>query len=455
MRELKRGVSFTLKRKDYEETLTRIKTANSILHDLVDRHRGLEPSRKHRSQARLIELMRLLTRSIFNGLRAASSSCCCPRSHDVCLELESRNAVIIPGDDENQVAKKFSFHVVFATETTHRPESSGKLEMRWESIDIKFAGPDNNPVDENATSTSTISPDLDKKSRRVGWTRALSFKTAKEAISARSTSSLASTLTITEVPPALTVPLSPSPTGIVELCRLIQNPMQPNTNCYGHIWDGMERKFELRPLETSPPCDARSVITLREVLAGQKNAILPPFQYPERLRVAVALAVNVLHLYQTPWLASIVTLDDVRFLHDKDGKFTYQPFVIKNLKEQHGSPSLDSIGGSRARPVNLTVLSLGALLIQVVTGKIVDSLDMTSGTGTLDMESILTKYEAGSRLNGEVLTCGGINFAEVVKWCLGAVLEVAGFDNDDFCQKFYGAVVVKLEEDAMLLSTAG
>jgi hypothetical protein len=44
------------------------------------------------------------------------------------------------------------------------------------------------------------------------------------------------------------------------------------------------------------------------------------------------------------------------------------------------------------------------LLIQLIIGKVVDSLDIS---GSMDMESILANYEAGSRLNGEVLTRGG------------------------------------------------
>lgn len=44
-----------------------------------------------------------------------------------------------------------------------------------------------------------------------------------------------------------------------------------------------------------------------------------------------------------------------------------------------------------------------------------------------------------------------MNYATAVRWCLGTVLEVAGLENDGFCQSFYGAVVGKLEDDAKLL----
>ncbi len=83
------------------------------------------------------------------------------------------------------------------------------------------------------------------------------------------------------------------------------------------------------------------------------------------------------------------------------GDSAYRPFVVGNLTEQQSHPSQPPDG---PRPVYLIVLSLGALLIQLIIGKVVDSLDIS---GSMDMESILANYEAGSRLNGEVLARGG------------------------------------------------
>ncbi|KAK4148981.1 hypothetical protein C8A00DRAFT_38433 [Chaetomidium leptoderma] len=68
----------------------------------------------------------------------------------------------------------------------------------------------------------------------------------------------------------------------------------------------------------------------------------------------------------------------------------------------------------------------------------------------MDMNTIVAKHVAGTRLGGEILEKGGIQYATVVKWCLGSVLEVAGLEDDGYCQGFYGAVVAKLEEDARI-----
>ncbi|KAM7214863.1 hypothetical protein V8F06_009771 [Rhypophila decipiens] len=444
MRELKRGASFTLKKKDYDGILSRIKTANSILHDLVNQHCGLETSRKHRSQGRLVNLIRNLTRGIFSSLRNASDSCHCSNPHEACLELEPRDVVVVPTDKDNDVAGKFRFHVALATEDEEHKVTESATSVRWESFDIKLAIMPQSPHQQPGIFNQSV-PKSKKPSRRVGWTKSLSFRTEKEDMPVRSSSSLPSTQTLVE-----TI-LSTSLSAEIGLCRLIKTPKGPQMECYGYIWDGVERRFELRPPEGTPVTEGRSVITLRDVLTrGEQNSTLPPFEYPDKLRVALILAVSVLHLYKTPWLPKLVTLDDVLFLREKDGKSTYRPFVSKRLK-QSMPLTLQSTAVSFPRPVNLAILGLGALLIQVILGKVIEPLDLMKGVVELDMESVLSKYEAGSRLSGEVLTCGGINYFGVVKWCLDSVLEIAGFDNDEFCQRFYGAVVSKLEEDAALL----
>lgn len=448
IRELKQNAAFSLKKKDYEEILTRIKTANSILHDLTGQNCGLEPSRKYRSQARLVALIRGLTRGIFNGFRNATSSCCCAKSHKLGLELEPRDAVIVPTDTDDEVAKKFDFHVAFGSKGAPENATAPSVTV-WESIYAKLAD-DIKPAPACQTATAPVTAPQ-KTTYGTGWAKSLSFKLTKDSFSFST-----ATQTLVEVSQSLVMaPMAAAnssspyaPVKISELCQVIvRNPKLPVVDRYGVITD-TERNFELRPPENTSS-ETHGAITLREVLSAGKDTSLPPFAYPDKLRVALALVVSILHLYKTPWLPKIVTLDDVLFLRDANAPpvscIGYRPFVARNLKEHPEAPQAPS----GPRPVNITVLSLGALLIQLIIGKVDDSLDMK---GNMDMESILSKYEAASRLNSEVMTSGGMNYASAVKWCLGTVLEVAGLEDDTFCQKFYGAVVAKLEDDAKLLT---
>jgi hypothetical protein len=213
---------------------------------------------------------------------------------------------------------------------------------------------------------------------------------------------------------------------------------------FGYISDA-ERRFELCPPQNQR--DSRTTFTLRTLLS-EKNVALPPFDYPQKVRVAVALSISILHLFSTPWISSVVTLDDVLFFHEVNTDqhtFTYQPFVTKTLHQNQPPPCQPTV---TSRPVNLAVLSLGALLIQVIIGRVVGALDMTGES--MDMNAILSKHKAGSLLSDEVLENGGMHYAAVVKWCLDSVLKVAGLEDDNYCQGFYGDVVAKLEEDVRL-----
>lgn len=445
-----------MKQKDYQAILQRIKDANSALHDLTGQRCGLESSRKYRSQSRLITLVRSLTRGIFHGLRTAESACCA-KSHKAGLELEARNAVIVPTDADNDIAKKFDFHVALSSEkTSSTQEESPLTTTTWTSVYASVCATDNKlPVACVTSTLRVVAPQ--KTSHRTGWTKSLNFKLARDA-----SSSSTATQTLVEmsqslvVAPAAAPRATSTPAGtpvrICKLCHVVaRGPKAPAVDNYGVIADA-EREFELRPPADSPP-HAQTTVTLRQVLSAGKDSTLPLFAYPDKLKVAVALVVSILHLYKTPWLPRLVTLDDVVFLREDSGssahRFSggYRPFIARDLSGPHHELPQ---GPGGPRPVNTTVLSLAALLIQLIIGKVVDSLDMT---GDMDsMEAILSRYEAGSRLNGEVMTSGGINYASAVQWCLGTVLEVAGLEDDSFCQKFYGAVVAKLEEDAKLLT---
>jgi hypothetical protein len=250
--------------------------------------------------------------------------------------------------------------------------------------------------------------------------------------------------------PAISPPTPPQaciPTDVSNLCQTVfRSTKELAVDRYGYIADA-ERRFELRPPQNQS--DSRTTFTLRTLLSD-KDMTLPPFDYPQKLRVAVTLSISILHLFSTPWLSSVVTLDDVLFFHENNThqqKFTYQPFVIKTLHQKQ-PPRCQPTGMSR--PVNLAVLSLGALLIQIIIGRVVDALDMTGES--MDMNAIISTYEAGVLLGGEVLEKGGMHYATVVKWCLDSVLKVAGLGDENYCQGFYGNVVAKLEEDVNLTS---
>ncbi|KAK0651026.1 hypothetical protein B0T16DRAFT_442612 [Cercophora newfieldiana] len=470
--ELKRGTSFTLRKKDYDGILTRIKSANSVLHELAGQNCGLEPTRRHRSQARLIRLIRALARSIFNAL-ACSSDCSCPRSHDICLELEPRDVILVPTDSEDEVAKTFNFHLAMSSHGNRlgQKQAAESQDSRWESIHAKVVTLDEPATPSSASALSLPSlpltmPEQPKSPRRITWAKSFSSRltrtqSAREYPSSQTKSSVTFTQTQLEVELSKTLTLSSAsssgnyaPASLSNLCQVLFTSGKATApNRFGYIADE-ERIFEL----LQPPqnrCESQRAFSLRTLLSSDKSTTLPPLDYPQKLKLAVALAISILHLFGTPWLstASVITLDNVLFFHQDDPtsdpdpeRAPYQPFITQTLTQKPLQGPLPTTH-STPRPVNLAVLSLGALLIQVILGRVVSTLEMTEH---MDMNAILAKHEAGTRLSSEVLEKGGIHYDTVVKWCLHSVLEVGGLENEAFCQKFYGAVVAKLKEDERL-----
>lgn len=458
LRELKRGTSFTLKRKDYENIISRIKTGNAVLHELAGQNCRLEPNRRRRSQARVINLIRGLSQSIFNALRNATT-CCCAKPHRVCLELVHRNAVLVPNDVEEQIARNFNFHAVLGSFGGSIPSQNNEtgIEMvlldppaRWECFSIQLEEPDHEP----ATTPVLLAPiPNDQKSKRmVRWPASLSKRPSTEG-------KASATKTLVEVSKSLVLHPELATKYVLprvsNLCQVIPRWRKgPAVSCYGYVTD-THRKFGLYPQENQ--LEPGTTVTLRQLLEG--NMSESQVGYVRKLKIALAISTSILHLYNTAWLTKMITLDDVLFFRGKEDVILSnvhslsRPFVAKNIseaKQSHvGQSQQDTF--TQQRPINLMVLSLGVLLIQVIIGKAIETLDMTE---CMDLDAILATNQAGKSFNGQILESGGINYTTVVDWCLNTVFSTGGLENENVSQNFYVEVVARLEEDVKILTAS-
>ncbi|KAH6987131.1 hypothetical protein EDB80DRAFT_589897 [Ilyonectria destructans] len=376
LRELKRGTSFTLKRKDYENIISRIKTGNAVLHELAGQNCRLEPNRRRRSQARVINLIRGLSQSIFNALRNATT-CCCAKPHRVCLELSKRM-------------------VRWPASLSKRPSTEGKASATKTLVEV--------------SKSLVLHPEL-----------------ATKYVLPR----------------------------VSNLCQVIPRWRKgPAVSCYGYVTD-THRKFGLYPQENQ--LEPGTTVTLRQLLEG--NMSESQVGYVRKLKIALAISTSILHLYNTAWLTKMITLDDVLFFRGKEDVILSnvhslsRPFVAKNIseaKQSHvGQSQQDTF--TQQRPINLMVLSLGVLLIQVIIGKAIETLDMTE---CMDLDAILATNQAGKSFNGQILESGGINYTTVVDWCLNTVFSTGGLENENVSQNFYVEVVARLEEDVKILTAS-
>lgn len=442
LHELQHGTYFTLKRKDYNEILLRLKAGNAVLNTLANQNSDLEPTRRSRSQAKLARLIRKLSQGIYGALQSVIT---CNSSHNVGLEMAPRKDVILPGDEEEETAKSLRFGVAIES---HDQQQS----RRWETVRIQLA------EDKIALPTppNTPSPDVAPSRsprRRIHWASSLTLRSSSQTtdtvsqqkIESASSLSASSHFSSMSIPPSL---------AITDLCRILQKGKgkAADPDCYGFIAN-KSSKFNLYQHDPQP--ENLSAITLRTILDGHSDSGVNHFIYTERLKVALALSYSILHLYNTPWLARIVTPDDILFVQEQGSASngpTYQlgrPFLAKVLQ----SPAVDSSCPPQCdspaaifRHMNLTILSLGLLLIQIIVGRHI--ADLTIDPNMKVMDVILSKQAIASRMTGSVLENGGMNYAGAVQWCLSR--SVACLDDEKLGQEFHEAVIARLENDLKL-----
>lgn len=443
--ELKRKTSFTLRKDEYTKILARLHNGNAALSALVQQNSDLEPSRRTRAQAKAARLIRRLSAGIFSALQGAMT-CSCIGSHDIGLAIPRRGPSMVPDDKEEDAARSLDFEIVLGT--------YGKKSQTWDKLRVKLA-------EKDLTPQVPTSPPAWSRSPRGRATWASSLFDRSEKVDLNSSASKSPFVSSTKF---MSNAASPRP-PITNLCQILRKGKGVSPECYGSI-NGTSNSFDLFHQDCPELCC--SAVTLRQVLEakGESTAWVG---YSERLRLALTLSFGVLHLYSTPWLSKVVTLDDIVFLHGEDnaGRGTYYldpPFLAKQVSEASqqtlaapvtsAHPRLLSQQTTPAvtqRPLDSTLLSLGLLLIQIIIGDCSEQLRIEEG---MTMDSMLDKQIIALQMAGQVQQSGGMNYAGAVQWCLENFLSVANLDNAEFARQFYEAVISRLETDMRFQSTA-
>lgn len=436
-------MSFTLRKKDYVSILDRIKNGNSTLQNLVLQNRDLEPTRRSGSQFKLASLIRELSQGVFTAFQSVFDCNC--GSHNLGLEIARRKATVSPDLGQDGVAKSLHFDIVVNIDIQTQKQ-------RWDRVRVQLADSDLPSVPTNTQSPpSTPSSSLRSKSpRRVKFASILPIHVpGRKFLAAPGDGHIPSQLPALE----LSEPLNP-PYPIENLCRLLQKGKGATCDCYGSITD-TSRKFNLYAQRCHP--ETSIAVQLRRVLEEQKRCTRR-FDYPERLKVALALSYSVFHHYNTPWLAKIITADDVLFFREELTQtrcapgYLDRPLLTRQLPTRPASVTSTSACHAAepnfvtTRRINWTLLSLGFLLIQIIVGSNVDELEITSET---DLDCLLEKQAKATELSlsRNVMTNGGPNYSAAAKWCLDNFLNGASLEDENFCQEFHGEVIDRLEED--------
>lgn len=406
VKQLKTKTGFTLKKKDYDATMLRLKSANAFLETLVTAGTGQHTSNKRRSDYRVISLLRKLAKSLFNALENAATDCHCPVSHDACLELVARDLVFIHNiDTEDEVAKNIDFHVTLSSEGSDYSQTRLQPQSRWAGFRLQPGNPEPPPSASLSTSTTAfprprIEPQTPKDQNDLGalsptrkWATGLfTSKTPGQPnkrrkmvsfapVSLNATDALVENSVASLAGLSFSDKLQPQITNIeqaLKICQLLKHSKGKTCDLYrddlphGYIVDSTApRNFrlysprwksvgEFRPQTANSEFTA--FFTLRQILGRDLQAPtsglfrLDPLM---KLRITHAIAASVLYIYDTPWLSQVLTLDSVVFFLDENSHIQLdkiQPFVLRPITfrtEESPHPESDLITASthKALPI--------------------------------------------------------------------------------------------------------
>ncbi|KAK3395685.1 hypothetical protein B0T20DRAFT_359366 [Sordaria brevicollis] len=463
-----------------------------------------------------------LSQSLFNALDQATAACC-KMPHEAFLRLSPRPLVLKPGSFEDQVAKDLNFQLslsLFMDDSTSSGAPIGHLRTyNLEIRIIEFGGGkaanylpktlDLRPSPNNTGSSSqhngsSVTAKSGSKSQKQ-WKSQLVLRHIDRGMTRHGNAMKrlvqgSLSLIVEPNPKAVSCFQKSPPNPMSGLCQLIRlkekSPISKNEQLfYGHLMDSQEpqRRFGLyapksrmsKAQYNPQPNDFPSDFSLRQLLNQAHDALSQqerdePFislGFQDQLQLAFTVAVNILHLYGSPWLPKTITLDDILFRlgdgaassSDFPSGFPYRPFIKKciPLSTPCAVPKADGFI-PKPRERETTVFTFGLLLIQIMLGRVISDLDMnpalygqragppavghsTKATAGNDIVAKLTlndymeKYKLGKGFEDNILAEAGPEYTAAVTRCLESFINLDGLRSENFCHEFYADVIFKLQ----------
>lgn len=460
MQQVKR-VSFSLRKSSYAELIERIRVGVSSLGQLTITSIELEPERQVRSQGRLLRLVRDTSKSIYRALKG-SLTCHGVHDHDLNLGLAVRSAEFGPNDDDEKICSQFKFNIAIST---HSDGQSASPPMKtWDEVEVKEAA-----VASIASSIPTESLSPNTSSSQKGKGKAVSFGSfdsscapSSRRVEIRSTTVTATTTTTntsanTPSSPPQQLSVAEAMSGIQEtvppnLCQSLYKARRQLGSYCGCVTDTeiskAPREYRISlttssetAVTTAPTTPGiLSTLSLRQVLENRTKD-LPPLTFNDRLYLAAVISSSVLQLHRTPWLADIVSSEDIMFIQ-RGNTISYRHAFVKRQPDNQAAAGSSSDMGFTPR--NPMVLSLGILLVEIILGKPVHNGKRDSG-----QHDLLSNYAAAYKLLHEVDLKGSQNYGSAVRRCLSYHIPTDSQDMEDerFRHDVYRTIVALLERD--------
>jgi hypothetical protein len=370
----------------------------------------LEPikvQKKDRLQSEHWQNIRDQAQRIFDNLSSWFSPCACTHPHQANLRLDIRKDCGAEGD-----ASRFAFLLTFDKHS--QPASSTPWD--WKDIEIE-------------------------SSRLAG--KAVAFTAPQFKTPGRKTAHFAPSISVSPSsgPPILRSPLSDIAAKIDSLCGVLVATHQQDC-CLGVLEEEAWQHHIYSVTGPATKAQISEAVSLNEIIHSAKR--IAPRQ---KCTLALTLASSVLQLHDTPWLPRTWETKDIFFLKNHSGNTIPSQFYVS----QTFTSAAQVAGAAKRRRLvkNEMVFALGVVLLELAHGASILSLKEPEDLGEDGKDDSMTEVSIATRLARELNNYESENYARAVLRCITCTFDTFAFDFDDqeFREAFYQAVVIPLQED--------
>lgn len=357
----------------------------------------LEPvktEKKNKLQSAYWQNIRDQAQRLFDSLSSRFSPCACMHPHQANLRLDIRKD---RGTEEDVI--RFAFLLTF--QKCSQPASSPPWD--WRDIEIE-------------------------SSQQAGTAKTVHF---------------APYITVSSSSRPL---ISHSPSSgltakIDSLCRALLAARQQDC-CLGVLEDEAWQHYVYSVTGPASKAQISETVSLNDIIHGTKR--IAPRQ---KCTLALTLASSILQLHDTPWLPRAWETKDIFFLKNHGGNVIPSQFYVS---QTFTSASQVAAAAKRRRLVkNEMVFALGVALLELSYGASIISFKEPEDLNEDGREDSMTEVSIATRLARELNNYESENYARAVLRCITCMFDTFAFDFDDreFREAFYQAVVVPLLED--------
>ncbi|KAF1985809.1 hypothetical protein K402DRAFT_454804 [Aulographum hederae CBS 113979] len=395
----------------YAELLQAIDNDIAKISQLTARGLELEPLRVERlNQIRSMywKNIRDQAQRLFESLNSRFDTCSCHNPHKATLRLDARK------NDSGETAIRFAFLLTF-----EKSEGcTGELPWNWRDIEIE-------------ASPCTSAPQTSNSSQSVR----LMTTTAAPALPSVLVSSALSTTATTYVRSGLA-------SKIDNLCRALVRGHNSEC-CIGFLEDQSWQHHVYCVPGPGSSNQISDIAPIKEVIYDNNSRVTTIDKYT----LAYTLATAVLQLYDTPWLPTAWSSNDIFILKNSSGNTLGSQFYASRT---FGSPSAQAaIAKTRRCVKNEMVFALGVALLELSYGQPLLSLQTSDDLNDQGVEDSMTEFSIATRLADRIHEREMENYAKAVLRCIRCSFDTFSYDFEDraFREKFLNGVVTPLRAD--------